>query len=69
MIPMLKAKAKEPKTHTGVRLDDATLAKVDAYAGRLSEELGTEVTRAMAMRALIVRGLADVEPTAKRSKK
>jgi hypothetical protein len=66
---MLKAKMKEPKTHTGVRLDDATLAKVDAYAERLSDELGVDVTRAMAMRALIVRGLAHVEPKQKRSKK
>ena len=55
---MKKSKA---RTHTGIRIEPALLLRVEAYAQRLTEETAVPVNRAMAIRALIVKGLETVE--------
>jgi hypothetical protein len=57
------------KTHVGVRLEGTMLAKVDAFAERMSKEMGLEVNRAMALRLLVSKGLEAIEQTKRKNAK
>jgi hypothetical protein len=56
------------KKHTGVRIDDDIIERVEAYAARMTKETGIEVNRATALRALLVKGLEVVEHQPRRKK-
>jgi hypothetical protein len=50
------------KLQTGIRLPEDMLARIDAFAARMQKEQpGLDVTRAVAMRVLIAKGLETVE--------
>jgi hypothetical protein len=58
------------KRNTGLRLDDATIARVNTYLERLRREPGRgEASQADAIRALIDHGLVAVDVREKRGTK
>lgn len=52
----------DEKVQTGVRLPASTIKRLDAYAEKMRRRYGgVEVTRADAIRLLLIRGLDEVE--------
>ncbi len=60
-IRKVKASKTSPSIQVGARLSRELVARIDAYAARLQDELGLTVTRSAAIGALVTSALDAME--------